>query len=73
MALAFDNLRIGKKYYLINYGEKSEFSVEERLGNDNYKVKDLHTLEVYELQDLIKYGRSEDFDLWEFQFQLLRR
>ncbi len=67
MALAFDNLRIGKKYYLINYGEKSEFFVEERLDNDNYKVKDLHTLEVYELQDLVKYGRSADFDLWELE------
>ena len=67
MALAFDNLRIGKKYYLKNYGETSEFSVEERLGNDNYKVKDLNTLEIYELQDLVKYGRSDDFELWELE------
>jgi len=67
MALAFDNLRIGKKYYLQNYGETSEFSVVERLGRDNFKLKDLHTLEMYELQDLVKYGRSDDFELWEIE------
>lgn len=67
MALAFDNLRVGKKYYLQNYGEVSEFYVQERLGTDNFKVKDLHTLEIYELQDLVKYGRSDDFDLWEIE------
>jgi len=67
MALAFDNLRLGKRYYLSNYGEISEFSVLERLSNNNFKLKDLHTLETYELQDLVKYGRSEDFELWEIE------
>jgi hypothetical protein len=67
MALAFDNLSVGKKYYLKNYGELSEFRVEERLGIDNFRVKDLHTLEIYELQDLVKYGRSDDFELWEIE------
>lgn len=67
MALAFDNLRIGKKYHLQNFGEVSEFYVQEQLGTDNFKVKDLHTLEIYELQDLVKYGRSDDFDLLEIE------
>lgn len=67
MPLAFDNLRVGKKYHLHNYGETSEFFVQERLSTNNFKVKDLHTLEIYELQDLIKYGRSDDFDLWEIE------
>ena len=67
MALAFDNLRVGRKYYLRNYGEVSEFYVQERLSTDNFKLKDLYTLEIYELQDLVKYGRSDDFDLWEIE------
>ncbi len=63
MPLSFDNLRIGKQYYLKNYGEVSEFRVEERLANGNFKLTDLHTLEHYYLFDLIRYGRSDDFDL----------
>jgi hypothetical protein len=65
--LAFDVLRTGKKYSLVNFGEKHEFLVEHIIGNGDFKVKDLLTLERYHLKDLIKYGRGKDFLLEEIQ------
>lgn len=67
MPISFDNIRIGKKYFLSNYGEESEFEVLEWLGDEDYKLKDLHTLEIYTLNDLIKYGKSNDFDIYEIR------
>lgn len=63
--MSFDNIRIGKKYYLCNYGEESRFEVLERLSDENYRVKDLTSLDIYELHDLVKYGISDDFELEE--------
>jgi hypothetical protein len=63
MALSFNALRVGKKYYLVNHGERFEFEVLSRLHQDNFLVKDLNTLEMYPLKDLVKYGRGTDFDL----------
>jgi hypothetical protein len=65
--LSFDVLRTGKKYSLMNFGEKHEFLVEHILTNGDFKVKDLLTLERYHLKDLIKYGRGKDFLLEEIQ------
>jgi hypothetical protein len=59
--LSFDVLRTGKKYRLINFGEEHEFIIENILGNGDFKVKDLLTLERYHLKDLIKYGKGKDF------------
>jgi hypothetical protein len=67
MPIAFNNIRIGRKYYLQNFGEESSFEVLEWLGGDNYKLKDLDSLELYTLNDLIKYGKSEDFDIYEIR------
>jgi hypothetical protein len=63
--LAFDVLRVGKKYKLVNYGETHEFEVESILANRDLKVKDLFTLERYLLKDLIKYGKGNDFEIRE--------
>jgi hypothetical protein len=59
--LSFDVLRTGKKYRLINFGEEHEFIIENILGNGDFKVKDLLTLERYHLKELIKYGKGKDF------------
>lgn len=67
MAASIDTLRVGKKYYLKNFGEVSEFQILESTGENDFKVKDLTTLEVYYLSDLIKYGRSDDFELDEIR------
>jgi hypothetical protein len=65
--LAFDVLRVGKKYKLINYGEVNEFVVEHILGNGDFKVKNIHTLERYLLKDLIKFGKGKDFEILELE------
>lgn len=59
--LSFDVLRTGKKYRLINFGEQHDFVIESILGNGDFKVKDLHTLERYHLKELIKYGKGKDY------------
>lgn len=63
--LSFDVLRAGRKYRLINFGEKSEFIIEKILVGGDFKVKDLVTLERYHLKDLFAYGRGKDFLLEE--------
>lgn len=65
MAISFDNLRRGKKYRLKNYGETFDFQVLDMPEDNTYKVKDLLTLDVYLLDELIKYGKGKDFDLEE--------
>ncbi|MBX2961546.1 MAG: hypothetical protein KF687_03485 [Cyclobacteriaceae bacterium] len=65
--LSFDVLRVGKKYKLINYGEVNEFVVEHILGNGDFKVKNIHTLERYLLKDLIKFGQGKDFEIRELE------
>jgi hypothetical protein len=64
-AISFDVLRTGKKYRLINFGEKHEFVIENILANGDFKVKDLTTLEHYHLKDLIRYGKGKDYTLEE--------
>ena len=65
MSLAFSNMRVGKKYVLTNYGDVSEFEVIETLKRIDFKLKDLHTLELYHLSDLVKFGKGKDYSLWE--------
>ncbi|NJN41040.1 MAG: hypothetical protein HC811_01090 [Flammeovirgaceae bacterium] len=62
--LSFDVLRVGKPYYIINYGERSEFVIEKILVND-FLVKDIHTLERYRLNELFKFGKGNDFEIRE--------
>lgn len=65
--LSFDVLRTGKKYRLVNFGEKHEFVVESVLPNGDFKVKDLLTLERFRLKELIAYGTGKDFLLEEIE------
>jgi hypothetical protein len=65
MAMSFDNLRIGRRYFLRNYGEEFKFQVEKIPEDGVYVVKDLLTLEVYVLNDLVQYGIGKDFELEE--------
>lgn len=67
MSISFDALRVGKRYYLINFGERVEFQVCEKKSSDSFIVKDLNTLESYELADLIKYGKGKDYELYELE------
>ncbi len=65
MPLALDNLRVGRNYTLVNYGEERKFTVLARLSSGNFKVKDLATLEIYELEELLRWGIGPDYDLEE--------
>ncbi|HPH45703.1 MAG TPA: hypothetical protein PKU83_01775 [Chryseolinea sp.] len=65
--LSFNVLRNGKKYRLINFGEKLEFEIEYILANDDFKVKNLLTLERYHLKVLLTYGKGKDFMLEEIE------
>jgi len=63
--LAFSSMRVGKRYRLMNYGEKSEFVLKEVFSRSDYRLQDLHSLEEYYMSDLIKFGKGEDFELRE--------
>ena len=65
--LSFSVLRVGKKYKLINFDDRSEFVIEYILTNGDFKVKDLNTLERYHLKDLIKFGKGKDFEIREIE------
>lgn len=63
MASSFNNLRVGKKFQLINFGESFEFEVIEIMSDGDCQLKDIYTLENYCLFDLIRYGKGADFDV----------
>lgn len=63
--MSIDNVRVGKNYFLRNFGETTSFSVLEAAGEKDFVIKDLLTLEIYNFSQLIKYGMGEDFDLRE--------
>ena len=63
MSKSFNNLRVGKRFRLTNFGEVSEFEVVEIMGDGDCVLKDIYTLELYKLYDLIGLGKGEDFDI----------
>ncbi|MEP5611957.1 MAG: hypothetical protein ABJP45_06890 [Cyclobacteriaceae bacterium] len=65
--LAFTSMRVGESYKLINYGETSEFKLVEVLSRHDYRLKDIHTLEQYNMSDLTKFGKGDDFELRELR------
>ncbi len=65
MPISFDTIRAGKQYFLRNYGEESKFEVLDIMANGDFKVKDLMTLEVFLLSDLVRYGKGDDYELQE--------
>lgn len=65
MGIAFNNLRVGKKYKLVNHRELFEFEIMEVVSNDEFRLKDLYTLEEYFMSDLIRFGRGKDFSIRE--------
>jgi len=44
-----------------------EFVVLDVKGNGDFKLKDLNTLEIFHLNDVIRYGKGKDFDLYEYE------
>ena len=65
MSISLDTIRTGKKYFFRNFGEERGFQVLEILGNGDFKVKDLLTLEEYFYSELVQFGKGKDFQLFE--------
>ncbi len=63
MATSFNNLRVGKRFRLINFNESFDFEVMEIMSNGDCRLKDIYTLEPYSLFDLIRYGKGADFEV----------
>ncbi len=67
MPQSFDTLRIGHRYKIINYGEVTIFEVVSIKNRDAYIIKDLNSLETFNLHQLIEYGTGKDYDLYELE------
>lgn len=67
MSISFDNLRAGHFYHFKNYGEVSEFEVMDIGDEGDILLKDAITKEKYLFSDLMRYGRSNDFELYEIK------
>jgi len=65
--LSLDVLRVGKKYRVVNYGERHEVEIEERFADGDFRVKDLHTIERYPLSDLFRFGKGKDFEIRDLE------
>ncbi|MFT4856881.1 MAG: hypothetical protein ACI9UV_001675 [Algoriphagus sp.] len=68
MPISLDNLRVGRKYLLINQGEIRKLEIITRLRGVNFQVKDLDTLEYYTIEELLQWGRGKDYDLDELYY-----
>lgn len=67
MPIALDNLRVGRVYRFVNQGEVRMIEIMSRLSGDNFKIKDLDTLEFYTIHELLQWGIGKDYDLEEFR------
>ncbi|MEN8248482.1 MAG: hypothetical protein ABFS32_06085 [Bacteroidota bacterium] len=62
---SFNIIRTGKNYRLVNYGEEYKFEVLEIMNDEDCVIRSLDTLETYQLSDLTKFGKGDDFDFEE--------
>lgn len=67
MPASFSTIRTGHKYFLRNYSDEYYFEVLDILSNGDCKLKDIDTLELYNLKDLIRYGKGGDFEFYEIK------
>ena len=64
--LSINNLRKGSRYEITNYGEIIQFEVIEFTSTE-IKVKNIDTLEVFFLEDIIRYGKGKDYQLIDLE------
>ena len=53
------------KYWAVNYGERFEFELREIVNSGEFKLKDVHTLEIFYMSDITRFGRGDDFEIRE--------
>jgi hypothetical protein len=58
-----DVLRVGKRYRVVNFGDRHEIVIEERLPDGDFRVKDLHSLERHTLSEIYRFGKGKDFEI----------
>ena len=63
--MSVDNMRVGKNYCIVNHGDTTRFFILETNGRNDFKIKDLLSLEIYMFGELIQYGIGPDFELFE--------
>ena len=61
--ISYSSLRAGQKYWLVNFGDRYEFEIMEVISSNDFKLKDVHSLEYYNMSDLIRYGKGKDFEI----------
>ena len=61
--LSYSSLRAGKRYWLVNYGDRYEFEILEVLSPQDFKLKDVNTLELYLISEITRYGKGDDFEI----------
>jgi len=62
---SFNTIRVGMRYKLVNYGETFIFEVLDIISDENCLVRSVDTLETFQLHDIIKFGKGEDFEFDE--------
>jgi hypothetical protein len=67
MPISIDTLRVGHRYTLINYGEITDFELLRIENKEDYIIRDLNSLETFNLRVLIEYGKGRDYDLYEME------
>lgn len=65
--ISIANLRVGKKYFLMNFGDRYEFKVLRNINGSDFRVRDLISMENYKISDLIFFGRGNDFEIRELE------
>ena len=65
MSLSLNNIRTFSRYRLTNFGNVYEFEVMEILTRDDFKLKDINTLDHYLLSELLIEGKGPDYSIWK--------
>jgi hypothetical protein len=65
MPLAWSSLQTGHLYNIRNYGEEVEFEVVDIKADGDIMARHRHTLEIFLLSEITRYGKGKDFDLQE--------
>ena len=65
--LAISSLRVGEKYRVTNYGEVLEVQLIRIESKENCVFKDLTTLELIRLEDIVRFGKGNDWEIVEYQ------
>ena len=65
MPLALSSLQTGHTYLIRNYDEVVEFQVVDIQADGDIKARHLHTLEIFLLSEITRYGKGKDYDLQE--------